>query len=688
MFPTNSFRGVRAWYAANRQRLGRRPRRRQLSQALVLERFEDRLCLSLTLTQAGQDAGIVLSTFASDFPNSDTVGPVGIGFPSSGGVLVSDFPGNVRLFPTDSDMQSASTFPPAQDYGGADTAKDMAQLNGKMYMTQASLGNVVQINDDGTPNQVIATGLGVPQGMAADPATGRLFIALESTNRIVEVDPATQNVTTFADCPGEPDGVTLAADGRTLYVALVDTGHILGFDTGTAQVVFDSGFIPGVPDGVAVGIGPLAGKLFVNTNTSYSTDHPGSCVVEVDIATNAQMVVADNGSRGDFVRVDPHNGSVLFTQTDEVVRLTFPVGPAQRITAGGFPFMTTAGSPGTLTVTALDQNGHLAAGYTGTVHFTSSDPQAQLPADYTFTPGDGGRHIFTLSLATVGSQSITVTDIADPRLTATQSGITVTPAAAATLRVSLAATTRAGEPRAATVTAVDAYGNTAAGYTGTVHLMSTDAQAALEDDHTFTAADRGRYIFGVQLFTAGDQTVTATDIHSGLTGGANETVTPAPAGAFALTAPANVTAGMPFDVTVTAVDPYGNADPRYQGTVHFTTSDQDPGVVLPADYAFTAGDGGVHTFTDAGLGETTLITAGDQILTAADTAAAITGSATVTVNGAAPPAGQRRPGGGGRAAREVAAADRFFAALPAVELTALSWRRHGQPGDTGGADLV
>jgi hypothetical protein len=88
-----------------------------------------------------------------------------------------------------------------------------------------------------------------------------------------------------------------------------------------------------------------------------------------------------------------------------------------------------------------------------------------------------------------------------------------------------------------------------------------------------------------------------------------------------------------------ALDPYGNIDVNYQGTIHFTSSDQDPGVVLPDDYTFTADDQGVHTFA-AGV---TLVTLGDQTLTVTDVDSGITGSATVTVTGAGV------PGAGGRA---------------------------------------
>jgi hypothetical protein len=67
---------------------------------------------------------------------------------------------------------------------------------------------------------------------------------------------------------------------------------------------------------------------------------------------------------------------------------------------------------------------------------------------------------------------------------------------------------------------------------------------------------------------------------------------------------------VPFDLTVTAVDPFGQVAVGYAGTAIFIATDPDPRVVLPADYTFTAGDAGVHTFTDTGLGETTLLTRG------------------------------------------------------------------------------
>jgi hypothetical protein len=103
--------------------------------------------------------------------------------------------------------------------------------------------------------------------------------------------------------------------------------------------------------------------------------------------------------------------------------------------------------------------------------------------------------------------------------------------------------------------------------------------------------------------------------------------TPGTAVFYALAAPDSVPSGTSFDLTITAADPYGNIDANYQGTVTFSTSDTDPSIVLPADYTFTPGDAGVHTFS----GAVTLSTPGDQTITVTDTVSGITRTVTVTV---------------------------------------------------------
>jgi trimeric autotransporter adhesin len=94
---------------------------------------------------------------------------------------------------------------------------------------------------------------------------------------------------------------------------------------------------------------------------------------------------------------------------------------------------------------------------------------------------------------------------------------------------------------------------------------------------------------------------------------------------FSVTAPASVTSGTPFSVTVTALNGANAVVTGYTGTVHFTSTASG---TLPSDYTFTGGDNGTHTFTN----EFTLNTGGAQSITATDTFnGSITGTANVNV---------------------------------------------------------
>lgn len=67
-----------------------------------------------------------------------------------------------------------------------------------------------------------------------------------------------------------------------------------------------------------------------------------------------------------------------------------------------------------------------------------------------------------------------------------------------------------------TVTALDAYGNVATGYTGTVEFTDLASGATLPADYTFKASDAGVHTFsGLKLKTKGVQTITVTDTLNG-----------------------------------------------------------------------------------------------------------------------------------------------------------------------------
>jgi hypothetical protein len=197
-------------------------------------------------------------------------------------------------------------------------------------------------------------------------------------------------------------------------------------------------------------------------------------------------------------------------------------------------------------------------------------------------------------------------------------------ASAASLLITAPDSVTAGVPFDFTVAAVDPYGNVDVSYVGSFRLGINPEFPDLADG-VFTPADHGLVRFvGIGLYQAGVDTIVAA---GELYGQASLTVKPDVAAFLVLSGPSSATAGTPFDVTVTAYDAFGNQATGYSGTVTFTTSDPDPGVVLPPDYTFQASDGGTVTFA----GGVTLFTPGQQILTVTDLATGVTGSAVITL---------------------------------------------------------
>jgi hypothetical protein len=168
-----------------------------------------------------------------------------------------------------------------------------------------------------------------------------------------------------------------------------------------------------------------------------------------------------------------------------------------------------SGTPFDVTVTALDAYGHTATGYTGTVTFAASDLAAVLPSDYAFTADDGGSHTFTgVTFYRAGAQALTATDTLDPTLTGS-AAVAVNPGEAVGLSLLAPFQVEAGAAFTLTVTAYDAHGNVATGFTGTVSFSTTDPEVNLPD-HTFGAADQGVFSFDVTLLSPGLQTIAAT----------------------------------------------------------------------------------------------------------------------------------------------------------------------------------
>jgi hypothetical protein len=88
----------------------------------------------------------------------------------------------------------------------------------------------------------------------------------------------------------------------------------------------------------------------------------------------------------------------------------------------------TAANPGTsfnYAVTAMDAYGNIVDWYSGTAHFTSTDGAAALPANYAFQASDYGSRIFSATLNTAGTQTLSVNDAAAATITGVSGSISV-----------------------------------------------------------------------------------------------------------------------------------------------------------------------------------------------------------------------------------------------------------------------
>jgi hypothetical protein len=372
--------------------------------------------------------------------------------------------------------------------------------------------------------------------------------------------------------------------------------------------------------GTLAGVTVTAVDIYGNRASGYTgTIHVSSSDARAGLPADYTFTAADGGTHGfavtlmtagtqSFSVADTVDPAFASTQTGIVV----VPGAASVFVFSGLSASTTAGIQQTFTITAQDGFGNVAP-YFGTVSFSSSDSQATLPGFYTFTAADAGSHTFSATLRTAGAQSLTVADFFRGIPSGTQS-ITVTPAAASSLVVTgFPTTTTAGVAHTFTVTARDAFGNVATGYTGTVAFSSSDPIAGLPANYTFTAADAGVHTFTAALKRAGTQSVTVTDtaVASLTSTEGGIAVSAAAVTHFVISGPTSVTQGVGFKITVSAVDDFGNVNAGYRGTVHLSSTDSTGGT---QNFTFSNNDNGVHIFSY------TFNALGFQTITVTDTA--------------------------------------------------------------------
>ncbi|MDR3706807.1 MAG: SBBP repeat-containing protein [Capsulimonadaceae bacterium] len=426
--------------------------------------------------------------------------------------------------------------------------------------------------------------------------------------------------------------LTLTAN-ETVKAIAVATGYTSS-SAAVATYTVVTHFSVSAPTTATAGTPFLITVTALDSTGAKATGYGGT----IEFSTTAAAALLHSSSTltngaGSFQTTLDSVGSQTITATDTDVSsitgtsgtITVSPGAATHFAVSA-PSSATAGVAFSITVTALDDAGNTATGYTGVVHYTSTDGQATLPADAALTSGAG---TLSATLKTSRLQTITATDTTTSSIKGTSGSINVSPGSATHLAMSMIPNTTAGIPFSLSVSALDAYGNVASGYAGTIHFTCTDSGAgvSLPADSTLTS---GLGAFISTLVTAGSQTITATDTaNASMTVTSNTfTISPAAATHIGVVAPSTATSGAAFSFTVTALDQFGNTATGYSGVLHYTTTDAAGGVSLPGDGPLTNGTGTLSA---------TLVTSGSQTITATDTSnSSITGASSGITVGPGP----------------------------------------------------
>ncbi len=236
------------------------------------------------------------------------------------------------------------------------------------------------------------------------------------------------------------------------------------------------------------------------------------------------------------------------------------------------PSTATAGTAFSVRVTALDAFGNTLTDFTGWVVLLSSDGQPVNPNVVLLTNGVGTAQVTLNRADPTGLIADDYNILGDSNtIQVSGAGTSATPGPAVTFQVSPSASETAGTAFSVTVTAKDAYGNTATSDNGSVTLYSTDGQKVSGSSVTLV---NGIGTAQVTLDVADEVELVAVGggIYgvSGLT-----TVQAAAASTVQVYAPAVAQAGAAFVVYVTAKDQFGNG---CTGLVSLTTSDGQGGL--------------------------------------------------------------------------------------------------------------
>ena len=276
-----------------------------------------------------------------------------------------------------------------------------------------------------------------------------------------------------------------------------------------------------------------------------------------------------------------------------------------------------------MTLTAQDTWGNPTGNLTGSKNLTFSGPSKSpnntsptYPATASFSSG-----VATASVTLVDVQTTTITanDTTDVYNGTASNNITVNAGGASSFTVSAPTTATAGTAFTETLTALDAYGNTATSYTGSQTITFTGpatspggtaptypASVAFTNGVATPSPSITLYDAQTTTLTATQGTISGTSGNITVNAGANHQI--------GASAASPQTAGTAFNVTLTAQDTWGNPTGNLTGSKNLTfsgpsKSPNNTSPTYPATASFSSGVATASvTLVDV---QTTTITAND-----------------------------------------------------------------------------
>jgi hypothetical protein len=395
---------------------------------------------------------------------------------------------------------------------------------------------------------------------------------------------------------GAADNLTITAqDAKGSTVTSYAGPHSLTFSgapaspNGTSATVTDS-------SGAAVNFGSATAITF------------SAGVASVSSTTNGVMKLYKSG----VARIEASDGSI---STAAALEVTGAPATAAKFALAAATVTPAAGEADNLTITAQDAYGNLATSYTASHNLTFSGaaaigtnkPTVSNSSGTAVAFGSATAITFSAGVATVSSSKngvMTLYKAESPHIAVTDGTVSsaaslaviVAPVAAAKFALTAATTTpTAGETDNLTVTALDTYGNTATSYTGSHSLTFSGASASPSGTApTVSSSGGANPTFGspvaiafsvgvatgssgnngaMKLYKSGSTSLSATD--GTLLTPTPLTVTVAAATAAKFTLAASVTslaAGSSSNLTITALDTYGNLATAYTSSHSLTFS--------------------------------------------------------------------------------------------------------------------